>query len=412
MMQAAVITVGNELLSGFTVDTNAAYLGQQFWSLGVPLATTVTVPDEIDKIVQALERVSEDADLVLITGGLGPTDDDLTRHALARFLGVDLVLDEKQWDHIQSFFARRNYPMSERNRIQAEFPRGTRSIDNPHGTAPGILAQRAGKTWIAMPGVPSEMKPMFEATVVPLAETLAPTQSVVVKRLRCFGVGESTLAERLGDRMSRDHNPLVNCTVDHGLLTLHIVAQASNEGEAQALACAEVDALRRELGDLVFGDDQQTLAGVIGTTLTVHGKTLVTAESCTGGLIAKMLTDEPGASAFFAQGWVTYSNEAKIDRLGVSAQDLDQYGAVSEPVARAMVRGACQRADTEYGIAVTGVAGPGGGTAEKPVGLVYVATATPQGCEVERYQFSRSRHFIRMRTAQTALNDFRRRLVF
>jgi nicotinamide-nucleotide amidase len=412
MIQAAIITVGNELLSGFTIDTNAAYLGRQLWSLGIPLATAVTVPDEIDRIVQALERVSADADLVLITGGLGPTDDDLTRHALARFLGVELVLDEKQWDHIQAFFARRHYPMSERNRIQAEFPRGSRSIDNPHGTAPGILAQRAGKTWIAMPGVPSEMKPMFETAVVPLAETLAPAQSVVVKRLRCFGVGESTLAERLGDRMSRDRNPLVNCTVDHGLLTLHIVAQAAAADEAQALARGEADALRRELGDLVYGEDRQTLAGVIGARLTAQGKTLATAESCTGGLIAKMLTDEPGASAFFSQGWVTYSNQAKIDRLGVSARDLDQYGAVSEPVARAMVMGACRRAGTDYGIAVTGVAGPGGGTTEKPVGLVYVATATPQDCQVEHYQFSRDRHFVRFRTAQTALNDFRRRLVF
>lgn len=412
MKQAAIITVGNELLSGFTVDTNAAYLGQQLWSLGVPLVTTVTVPDEINKIVIALERAQADADLILITGGLGPTDDDLTRHALARFLGVELVLDPERLDTLRRFFATRGYPMPERNHIQAQFPAGTRGIDNSHGTAPGIFAQRDGKTLIAMPGVPAEMKPMFQSAVVPLAETLAQTQSVVVKRLQCFGVGESTLAERLGERMSRERNPLINCTVDHGMLTLHIVAQASVGAEAEALAQGEVDSLRRDLGDIVFGEDQQTLPEVIGTLLADRRKMLVTAESCTGGLIAKMLTDVPGASAFYSQGWVTYSNEAKIDQLGVSARELDQHGAVSEPVAQAMVIGACQRSGTEYGIAVTGIAGPGGGTIDKPVGLVYVATATPQGCQVERYEFPRDRQFVRLRTAQTALNDFRRRLVF
>lgn len=412
MRQAAIITVGNELLSGFTVDTNAAYLGQQLWSLGIPLATTVTVPDEIDTIVGAMERVQADADLILITGGLGPTDDDLTRHALARMMDVDLVLDEGQLEHLRSFFAGRGYPMPERNQIQAMFPRGASAIDNHHGTAPGIRALHAGKTWIAMPGVPSEMKPMFQATVVPLAQTFAPTQAVTVRRLRCYGVGESVLAERLGKRMARGRNPLINCTVDHGVLTLHIVARAEAPADAEAMAREEVACLRRDLGDLVFGEGDQTLAEVIGNWLTAHGQTLVTAESCTGGLVAKMLTDVPGASGFFTQGWVTYSNKAKMDRLGVSSRDLEAHGAVSEPVARAMVIGACQRSGSEYGIAVTGIAGPGGGTTEKPVGLVYVATATPQGCQVKRYQIPRDRHFVRLRTAQTALNDLRTRLVF
>ncbi|MFC1766217.1 competence/damage-inducible protein A [Planctomycetota bacterium] len=412
MKKAGIITVGNELLSGYTVDTNAAYLGRHLWDLGVPLTMTLTVPDEIETIVTALERASSDADLILVTGGLGPTDDDLTRYGLARFLGVDLYSEEKYISHVRQFFAQRGVDMPERNVIQAQFPLGTTGIDNLHGTAPGILARQGDTVIVAMPGVPSEMKAMFETAVMPLARELAGNGHVTIKRLRCFGVGESMLVERLGDRMVRGRNPLINCTVDHGLITLHVIAHAQKKEQADRLVDADVATLRAELGNLVFGQDNQTLAEVIGKSLRRQGKTVATAESCTGGLIAKLLTDCPGASDYFNQGWITYSNDAKVRLLDVPLEMLENHGAVSEPVAAALAQSAQRIAGADYALAVTGIAGPGGGALDKPVGLVFIGLCTPKECRVERFQFARDRSFVRFRTAQTALNLLRQALLF
>lgn len=412
MKHAVLITVGNELLSGYTVDTNAAYLGRCLLELGMPLMGTLTVPDEEDKIVQALEQVSKDADLILLTGGLGPTEDDLTRHALAQYFDVELVLHPQYVESMQAFFAQRQRTMPERNTIQAQFPAGAQGIDNHHGTAPGIMVRRDHQVWAALPGVPSEMKPMFDEAVVPIVREMAMAQSVVTKRLRCFGVGESFLAERLGQRMARNRNPLINCTVDHGVITLHVVASADQQAEAETLAGEETAALHSELGDWVFGQEEETLAGAVGQLLVQQDATLATAESCTGGWISKLLTDIPGASAFFTQGWITYTNRAKTAQLGVPNQEIEQHGAVSGPVARAMAMGARERAGADYALAVSGIAGPTGSTPDKPVGLVFIAVDTPNGCKVKEYRFARDRSFIRFRTAQTALNDLRRILLF
>ena len=412
MKSACVITVGNELLSGHTVNTNAAFLGRRLMEQGIPVALCLTVGDDLDQICQALQQASSTADLVVVSGGLGPTDDDLTRQAMAQFLGVDLVQDDRLLDQIRSFFVQRQREMPARNAIQAHLPAGTEAIENPVGTAPGVYAQVKDCQIFVVPGVPSEMEYLFEHWICPRVEASRQGQSVVVRRLQCFGVGESDLAEQLGTLMQRGRNPLINCTVHYGVITLHIIATADRPEHAEALAQAEEEGLRDLLGEVIYGQGQVSLAEVVVGQLAQAQRTLAVAESCTGGWIGKMLTDVPGSSQVFSQGWVTYSNRAKARELGVLEELLERYGAVSAPVARAMAQGARQRAATDVAIATTGIAGPGGGTPDKPVGLVYIALATAAVVKVQEYRFKGTREMVRWRTTQTAFNMIRRAAVF
>ncbi len=409
MKRASIVSVGNEILSGQTVDTNAAYLSAELLTLGVPVVSSYTVGDEIERIVRGLSLASEDADVILTTGGLGPTDDDLTRQAFAKFLGVELELRDELLEKIQKFFAARDRKMPERNRIQAYIPAGAKAIANI-GTAPGIMAESEGKLYFALPGVPPEMKRMFQESVVAGLKRFAGGQAVVVKKLKCFGAGESTIAEMLGTIMHRGRNPLINCTVSSSIITLHIIATAKDEKEAERMARKDEKSLQKTLGELVFGRADESLAGVVGEKLARLKKTLAVAESCTGGLISRMLTDIPGASEYFKSGWITYSNEAKTAELGVPAELIEKYGAVSEQTARAMAWGARKKAGTNYAIGITGIAGPGGATEQKPVGLVYISVDSENGCDIERCLFSGNRQYIRLRAAQTAVNMLRLKL--
>ena len=350
---------------------------------------------------------SVDADLVIATGGLGPTDDDLTRQALAKLLGSELQLQEELLQRIEAFFTSRNRQMSSTNKIQAYIPAGAKALANNLGTAPGIMAEVEGRLLFVLPGVPSEMKRMFEVSVLPELTRLSTEQVVVVRKLRCFGTGESNIAESLGDIMQRGRNPLINCTVKHGVITLHIIATARDKIQAQQMAEKDEKTLRNKLGELVYGTGEQTLAEVVGEKLAQQKQTIAVAESCTGGCIAKLLTDIPGASRYFTHGWVTYSNGAKTSELGVSAHLIEQHGAVSEQVAEAMARGARKRAGTTFSIGVTGIAGPSGANEKKPVGLVFISVDSDYGCETKHFIFHHDRDSIRLRAAQTALNMLR-----
>lgn len=407
MKNASIVSIGNELLAGQTVDTNAGHLSAELLSIGVPVVSFYSVGDEIERIVRALELASADADVVIVTGGLGPTDDDLTRQAFAEFLGVELELQSELLENMREYFARRNYQMAAKNEIQAYLPAGTKALANNRGTAPGIWAESDGKLFFAMPGVPSEMKQMFAESVLPELRQFAGDQAVVVRKLRCFGAGESTIAQQLGTIMQRGRNPLINCTVDSSIITLHIVATAQNAETAERMALKDEESLRNTLGEVVYGSAEQTLGQVVGEKLARQGKTVAVAESCTGGLLAKLLTDTPGASEYFTHGWVTYSNRAKSDELGVPAELIEEHGAVSEQVAEAMARGARKRAGTDFAIGITGIAGPGGGSEQKPSGLVYVSVDSEQGCETKRCLFTHNRRVVRLRAAQTALNMLR-----
>ncbi|MFZ2148923.1 MAG: competence/damage-inducible protein A [Sedimentisphaerales bacterium] len=410
MKKASILSIGNELLSGQTVDTNTTYLCNELLSISIPVVSSYTIGDNMGAIVRALNLAVTDADIVLATGGLGPTDDDLTRQGFAEFLGTELQLQSELLDKIQNFFSRRNLPMSDKNKIQAYIPAGAKAIENTLGTAPGIMAEAKGKLLVALPGVPSEMKRMFTESVLPELQRFAGTQAVVVRKLKCFGTGESNIAELLGQLMQRRRNPLINCTAKHGVITLTITATAKDKDKAYQMAEKDEKSLRNKLGELVYGTEEQTLAEVVGEKLARQKMTIAAAESCTGGTLAKLLTDIPGASRYFTHGWVTYSNTAKTGELGVPVDLIEKYGAVSEQVAEAMAHGARKKAQTDFAIGITGIAGPSGGTEQKPAGLVYISIDSDNGCDTKCYLFSHGRRFIRLRAAKTALNMLRLKL--
>ena len=418
MKKASIISIGNELLSGQTVSTNAQYLSRKLLSIGIPVVSSYTLADEIDSIVRAFDLASADADVVLATGGLGPTDDDLTRQALAEFLGVELKVQNELLEKIEKFFTDRNVQMPVKNKIQACIPAGAKALVNNRGTAPGIMAEvkgraptkRGPKLLFALPGVPAEMKRMFEESVLPELERFAGGQAVVVRKVKCFGAGESTIAGLLGQLMQRGRNPQINSTPKRGVITLHIIATAENRDKAEQMAAKDEKLLRGKLGELVYGTAEQSLAEVVGEKLARQKKTVAVAESCTGGCLAKLLTDIPGASRYFTHGWVTYSNDAKRSELGVPADLIEKHGAVSEQIAQAMARGARKKAGTDFAIGITGIAGPTGGTEQRPVGLVYISVDDDRGCDTRRCLFPQDRQSIRLRAAQTALNMLRLKL--
>ena len=407
---ASIISIGNEVLSGQTVDTNAAHIGRQLRLIGIPAVGSHTVGARREAIVRALGLAAEEADIIVTTGGLGPTDDDLTRQAVADYLGTELELKEELLTALRAFFRRYGVPMPEKNKIQACMPAGADVIANDWGTAPGIAVEKDGRLLFALPGVPQEMRNMLEASVLPRLRSFACGQAVAVKRLKCYGAGESIIAEMLGDAMQRDRNPLVNCTAQAGAIRLEIVASPADMSTAEEMLEREETALRSILGELVFGVGEQTLAEVIGDELTRRNMTLSAAESCTGGLLAKLITDIPGASRYFTHGWITYSNEAKIAQLGVSRDLIEAHGAVSAEVATAMAQGARQQARADFAIAITGIAGPGGGSEQNPVGLTYISLDDVQETTTSKHVFSRGRGSVRLRAAQTALNVLRHRL--
>ena len=411
MTNAAIISVGNELLNGNTVDTNSNWLCGKLLSVSIPVIYSCSVTDDIEEIKNAIEYAAGKADIILITGGLGPTDDDLTREGIASFLGVKLEYQSKLEDKIRKFFEARKYPMAEKNQIQAYLPAGTAAIENELGTAPGIFYDNGQKIIASMPGVPSEMKQMFDKSILPMLKKFSQGDCLVVRKVRCIGAGESTVAEMLGDLMNRQRNPLINCTVDSGIITLHIIAREKDKRAAETMAAKDIEKLRGILGEFIYGLDEQSLAEIVGQKLLARKKTLVTAESCTGGLISKMITDVPGSSKYFTYGWVTYSNESKMSEIGVKKELIERFGAVSREVSEAMAIGARKKANSDYSIAVTGIAGPDGGTEQKPVGLVYVSIAFANGVETEKMLFGPiGRDFIRRRTAQTSLNLLRLKL--
>jgi nicotinamide-nucleotide amidase len=294
--------------------------------------------------------------------------------------------------------------MPQRNRVQAYLPDGAEALNNEVGTAPGIMLIDGEKMLFAMPGVPVEMKLMFEKSVLPRLTELDGREVVAIRKLKCFGMGESSIAELLGDRMQRGRNPLVNTTVRDGVITLHITAAAKDQKQAGEMAKREQEELTGILGDVVFATEDITLAQAVGAKLTKLKKTVAVAESCTGGLVSKLLTDVPGSSNYFICGWVVYSNTAKITELGVEPEIIEKKGAVSEAVAAAIAAGARSQSSADYAIGITGIAGPSGATADKSVGLVYISLAKVDETCVQKYTFSGDRDSIRKRAANAAIN--------
>ena len=409
---AEILAVGTEVLLGDLVDTNTAWLSARLAALGVSVYRHVTVGDNKQRIVAALLEASSRADLVITTGGLGPTSDDLTNECLGLAAGRQMVEYPEARRHVDEMFARFGREPTSSNYKQALFPEGSRLIPNPLGTAMGALLELDGALVATFPGVPIEMKRMFEETLEPFIKQR--TEGSIVSRTLWFtGIGESALAEKVQDLLDAS-DPTVAPLAGQGKVRLRVTARAASLEEAEKRIEPVAEEILNRLKKYYFGEDDETLEGVVGRLLTEKGATLALAESCTGGLLAKRLTDRVGSSAYFVEGLVTYSNEAKERLLGVPHELLVEHGAVSEPVARAMAEGVREDADTDYGLSITGVAGPDGGTEEKPVGLVFVGLSDVSGTVAEKLDLSawrRSREAIRERSANRAFDLLRRRIL-
>lgn len=409
---AEILTIGTEILLGDLVDTNSAYLGGRLAALGVSIYRHTTVGDNAERITAALQEAASRADLVITTGGLGPTSDDLTNQCLGEAAGREMVEYPEARRHVDEMFRRFGREPTPSNYKQALFPEGSKLIPNPVGTAMGAMLELDGALVATFPGVPGEMRTMFEDTLEPLIRERS--EGAIVSRTLWFtGIGESALAEQVQDLLDAS-DPTVAPLAGQGKVRLRITTRADTPEEAEKKINPVADEILTRLSDYYFGEDDETLESALGKLLTERGATLALAESCTGGLLAKRLTDGAGASAYFVEGFVTYSNESKEQLLGVPNDLLVEHGAVSEPVAGAMAEGVRKVAGTDYGLSVTGVAGPDGGSEEKPVGLVFVGISDEKGTEVEHLDLSawrRSREAIRERSANRTFDLLRHRIL-
>ena len=410
-MRAEIITTGSELLTGGTIDTNSLFLVGDLLELGIETAFKTVVGDNEKDLEDAFKRARERCEIVLVTGGLGPTEDDLTRRVLARVLKKRLILSEDALRSIKAVFAARGREYPAANDRQALIPAGARMIRNPVGVAPGFFLHEEKKLIAVLPGVPAEMQAMFTEELRPVLEEHRGKDLFIVRKvLHTCGLTESKVNGLLEEVLRQKH-PVVGLSAGEGQVDVRILARERTA--ARALRAAEkTEAIaRKKLGDAVFGVNGQTLEDIMGALLLQRRMSLAVAESCTGGMIGSRITNIAGSSEYFDRGVVTYSNAAKTDLLGVPAELIERKGAVSKEVAAAMALGVRERAGTDLGLAVTGIAGPGGGTPQKPVGLVYIALAWEKGKKVDEQRFLGTRDQIRKRTAQAALDMVRRHLI-
>ena len=405
MIRAEIVSVGDEVVSGQIADTNAAWLAQRLGDLGIAVTAHAAVRDVRAEIIDAVTLATGRAELVVITGGIGPTHDDLTREAVAEAAGADLVPDATALEHIRTIFARRDLEMPESNAKQATVPAGGDLLPNARGTAAGFRVTIGGAGVFVLPGVPPEMKQMFDDEVVPRLPKI--DGAIAVRSLKCFGMSESIIAEKLGGEIELDGNPKVALLASSGVISVKFTACAGTREAALGLIGPPLGRARALLGDVVFGEDADTLGAAVARLLKEQEKTIALAESCTGGLVADRLTNIPGISAHLLAGVVAYGNAAKTRLLGVPEPLFATVGAVSEEVARLMAEGVRERAGADVGVGITGIAGPGGGTPEKPVGTVYVAVATAAGTVHRKLALRGSRETIKDRAAKYALNTVR-----
>lgn len=422
---AAIISSGDELVLGQTLDTNSKWLSDRLTALGIRVVEHVTVGDDQPALAETISRLAQRVDVIIITGGLGPTADDLTRQALAQVMNEPLIEDPRGVEHLEKIARARGRTLHPMQRIQAHRPPSAALIDNPVGTAPGITAilsspsaQAAGRkpqascSLFALPGPPNELIPMFERGVLPALHPPA-GRAITTLILHTMGLPESEIARRLGDLMKRDANPVVGTTASGGIVSCRIRYEGTRD--AGELAIRDLEPRVRALMDpFVFAAGDQSLPGAVLELLRSRREKLVVVESCTGGLLGSLITAIPGSSDVFLGGWITYANEMKRNEVGVPPELLAQHGAVSEPVARAMATGALRAArssggaSADHAIAITGVAGPDGGTPQKPVGDVFIAIASrTEGADihsrVHRFRYPGDRNTIRDRAAKFAL---------
>ncbi len=410
-MRCEIIGVGTELLMGQIINTNARDVSGELFAVGVGVYYQSVVGDNRERLKEVFERALERADLVILTGGLGPTNDDITRDTVAEVLGLSQQKDAEWEKRLEEFFRRLGRPMAESNRRQALVPEGGILLSNERGTAPGIYLEKNGRTIVLLPGPPRELLPMLRDHVIPrLKVKLQDRGELAVfksKALRVIELGESAMTEMIKPLLEAQKNPTIAPLAKSSEVHLRITARAATTEEAEALLSAEAEKIKKVLGDYIYGEDEEELELVVARLLWERKKTVALAESCSGGLLCHRLTNVPGSSSYLLGGFVTYSNEAKAGILGVKKELLESKGAVSAEVASMMAAGARKLCGADIGVGITGIAGPGGETPEKPLGLTFIGLSVPALDYTRRYEFWGGRLEIKERASQTALHLMR-----
>lgn len=406
-MNCTILAVGTELLMGQTVNTNATFLSQELNELGINVLYHITVGDNPDRLDKMLKNALEISDLIITTGGLGPTQDDLTKEIVAKSLGRQLYLHRPTYDKLEGFFKRLNREMTDNNIKQAYLPDNSIVLENNAGTAPGFIIEEGDKVIVSLPGPPREMKSIYFDFLKPYLHSKS-EYTIKSKVLKFVGIGESSLENTLVDLISSQTNPTLATYAKDGELTLRITAKGNTDEDIDLLIDPVVKEVEGRLKEYIYSDTGETLEEVVANMLLKRNLTISLAESCTGGLLASKFTSISGVSKAFDRGMVTYSNAAKIEELGVNKATLKAYGAVSEETAMEMAKGIKKAANADIAVSITGIAGPTGGTPEKPVGLVYVGIAYNNSCHVKKLNLTGDRNKIRNYTTIAALNLIRK----
>ncbi len=410
-MNAEIIAVGSEMLTPERVDTNSLYMTGELNAIGVEVVTKSVVGDDRDRLAQAVRLAISRSEIVILSGGLGPTEDDVTREAVAQALDRKLTLNQEVAAWLERRFAQARRRMAEVNRRQAFVIEGAEILPNDRGTAPGQWVEESGASLMLLPGPPHELKAMFERQCLPRLQRIVPRQAIRTLVMRVAGMGESDLDELIAPVYKRYENPATTVLAAAGDIQVHLRARCATEEEAMALLAEVAGPIEILLGDRLYSRNGDPLEVVVGALLRRAGATLAVAESCTGGLLGERITSVPGSSDYFAGGFITYTKQMKTELLGVSADVLEQHGAVSAETAEAMATGARQRTGATFAVSITGVAGPDAGGEKTPVGTVFIGIAAPGGCHVHQRQFLGDRQRVRAFAAQHALDLVRRRLM-
>ena len=406
-LNAEIISVGTELLLGQIVNTNEAFLSRELAKLGIDVYRRSVVGDNKERLINEIKGAFERCSLVVLTGGLGPTQDDLTREAAAEYFDLPLNIDKSAAQKLKGYFERRKSIMPHTNIRQAMVPDGAIVLENENGTAPGLIIEKNGKTAVLMPGPPKEMEPMYLKKVYPYLEKFS-SSKIYSKILRFFGIGESSLEISVADLIEKNADPTIATYIDGTDVIIRLTTKSGCRENAMEKIMTVADEIKSRLKKYYYGEDNDTMADTVYRLLKLTNKTVSTAESCTGGMIGQTLTSVAGISEYYGFGFITYANEAKEKLICVKKSTLDEYGAVSSQTACEMALGALEKSGADLAVSVTGIAGPGGGTDEKPVGLVYIGFASKDGkCEAYKHIFGGNREEVRRRTVTAALNIIR-----
>ena len=412
-MKAYIITIGDEILLGNTLNTNAAYIGSQLFEVNIPVIKSSVIGDDNTVILNELRFATEIADIILLTGGLGPTHDDVTRKSIVDFFSTELIENQEVLEDIKSLFEKRKRKMSPVNIDQAKVPKIAEVIRNQLGTAPGLWIEKDGKIYVIMPGVPYEMEAMMESTVIPkLKEKISEAQKIVLRKMiLTTGIPESTLYERLGNLDDILQGAKLAFLPNQFGVKLRIAVEGEDEKELKNKIVEVEQRIRAKAGRFIYGVGDDQLEAVVGRLLMEREFKIATAESCTGGLVGNMLTNVSGSSKYFERGVICYSNAAKVEILKVNEDTLAEHGAVSMEVAMQMAEGVKATSGADIGLSTTGIMGPTGATADKPIGLVYIGYCDEKVCTAKKFHFGDNRLLNKQRTAQAALDFVRRQLL-